>query len=237
MQVVDVPTGSGITWLREAWRLFSAQPLAWISITSAWVLLSLLLMLLPLIGLPLCLMLQPGFFAGFVLACRDQEAGRPVMLSHLFLALKQSGRPLIQVGALTLLAGLLVQMGLGATGIFDGIPKSDDIAVISNAIRDAVTQNLLIWLPFAALQILISGVLWFSAAILAQQSMPASHAIRWSFFAFIGNIGALTVFGLLLMVFLLCAMLPMGLGLLVFFPIYAISHFTSYQSVFGARIE
>ena len=79
MQVVDVAKSAGIDWIREAWTLFRAQPLAWLSISSAWAMISLLIMLIPLIGAPAATMAQPGFFAGFVLACRDQEMGKPVI--------------------------------------------------------------------------------------------------------------------------------------------------------------
>jgi uncharacterized membrane protein len=237
MQVLDVSAGSGAKWLREAWQLFTAQPLGWISLTSCWVLLSLVLMIFPLIGMPLALMLQPAFFAGFVLACRDQSLGQNVLVSHLFAGFKQAGRPLIQVGAVALLASLLVQIAVDATGIFSGVPTKGSIQEVADAIRTAIANNFFIWMASVAAQALISGVLWFTSALLAHQVMPASHAIRWSFFAFIGNFVPLLLFGVMLIGLATIAALPLGLGLLIYLPLYAICHYTSFNSVFRASVE
>ncbi|MCA3044048.1 MAG: hypothetical protein ING51_13650, partial [Rhodocyclaceae bacterium] len=77
MRVVDVSAASSAAWISEAFTMFWARPLAWISLTSAWLLVSLLITLIPLVGPPLMAMTQPAFFAGFVLACRDQALGLP----------------------------------------------------------------------------------------------------------------------------------------------------------------
>ncbi len=212
--------------------MFRAQPLAWVSLTSAWFIISVVMFLIPLVGAPAMTMAQPGFFAGFVLACRDQELGQPVTFSHLFAGFRASGRSLIQIGSVSLLAELAVMLALGALGFFDGLQNIDrnnaSIEALTNALRD---QG---WLWFAAVLVIvmIKGVLWFSAALIAHQPMPASHAIRWSFFALLGNVIPLTFFGALMFVLMFLAMIPWGLGMLVFGPIYAIAHYTSFKAVF-----
>jgi uncharacterized membrane protein len=177
-------------------------------------------------------MAQPGFFAGFVLACRDQEMGKPVMFSHLFAGFKVSGRTLIQIGAVSLLAEILVLMALSAVGFFDGLSamKREDLTL--ETISKAFEGKEAIWFAALAALIAIKGVLWFSAALMAHQPMPATHAIRWSFFALIGNFVPLVFFAILMFMLLTVATLPWLLGLLVFFPIYAITHYTSFKAVF-----
>lgn len=237
MRVVDVSAGSGVVWIREAWGLFRAQPLAWLSLTAAWAMLSIILLAVPLIGGPLASMLQPAFFAGFVLACRDQEMGKQVEFGHLFAGLKLSGRTLIQVGSVVLLAELLVLIALNAFGFFDGIRAIEQDKLSMKAISDALQGKEMIWFAALAALIAIKGFFWFTAALIAHQPMPASHAIRWSFFALIGNFIPLVIFAVIMFMLLTLATLPWLLGLLVFFPIYAISHYTSFRAVFRADAD
>ena len=237
MQVIDVPVGSGISWIREAWTLFRVQPLAWVSLTSAWFILSFLMLFVPLIGPPAMVMSQPAFFAGFVMACRDQEMGKPVVFSHLFAGFKQSGRALIQVGSVSLLATLLVLMALSSSGMFEPLIALSRDKVTPEVLYSVIDGNEAIWFAAQIAIVAIKAVLWFTSALLAHQSMPASHAIRWSFFALIGNFIPLVIFGVLMFVFLTFASLPWGLGLLVFFPIYAIAHYTSFKAIFRADAD
>lgn len=237
MRVVDVPALSGASWIAEAFNMFRAQPMAWISLTSAWFVVSFVMVLIPLIGAPAMTMCQPAFFAGFVLACRDQEMGKPVTFLHLLAGFRASGRSLIQIGSVSLLAELAVMMALSAFGFFDGLRDLDrnnpSIEVIANAMR---AQGGL-WFVAAAAIVVIKGALWFTAALMAHQPMPASHAIRWSFFALIGNIIPLTLFALFMFGLMFMAMLPWFLGMLVFVPIYAIAHYTSFKAVFRADAQ
>ncbi len=217
--------------------MFRAQPLAWISLTSSWFIVSFLMVLIPLLGAPAMTMCQPAFFAGFVLACRDQEMGKAVAFSHLFAGFRANGRALIQIGSVSLLAELAIMLVLSAFGFFDGLRAIDrenpSIEVIAGALRE---QGGL-WFAAAAAIVVIKGVLWFTAALMVYQPMPASHAIRWSFFALVGNVIPLTLFALFMLGLMFIAVLPWFLGMLVFVPIYAISHYTSFKAVFRDDVE
>jgi uncharacterized membrane protein len=237
MQVVDVASRSGVRWISEAWTLFRAQPQAWIALVALWLLASLVLLVIPLIGPPFMIMAQPAFFAGFVLACRDQEMGKPVQASHLLAGFQASGRTLIQVGSVALLATILIQMALHATGIFDDLPAKEDMRLYIEGMTKAIEKYPFYWGASIFAQSLVNGILWFTAALIAHKPMPASHAIRWSFFALIGNVIPLTIFGVLLITLATIAILPMGLGLVVYLPIYAIVHYTSFKAVFRADAE
>ncbi len=216
--------------------MFRAQPLAWISLTSGWLLASLLMLVIPGIGPPLMTMAQPGFFAGFVLACRDQEMGGRVTSSHLFAGFRANGKALIQVGSVSLLLESLVALLIGSLGFFDALKGIDENPTIES-LSAAVNSVGGLWLAAIIAIMLIKGVLWFTAALMAHEPMSATHAMRWSFFALIGNFLPLLVFAVLMMGLFFAALIPWGLGLLVFMPVYAICHYTSFKSVFRASAE
>src|SRR5258708_7498967 len=102
MKVVDAGVGAGWHWIVEAAKLLRANPLRWCGLMSVWMLISLgLFFLIPPFTSLIALILQPVFFGGLALAARDQEAGLPVRMGHLFAAFKGSGRALVMVGIAT----------------------------------------------------------------------------------------------------------------------------------------
>jgi uncharacterized membrane protein len=80
---------------------------------------------------------------------------------------------------------------------------------------------------------MVRAVLWFALPLLALNPMRVSHAIRWSFYAFIANFIPLMLFGAAMLAILFIAAMPMLLGLVLALPVYAIAHFMSYRRVFS----
>ena len=232
MRVIDLPARAGLAWIKMSFTLFRAQPIGWISLVSLWLLASLGLSLVPLAGPALMGILQPGFFGGFVIAARDQEAGQPVGAHQLFAAFRANGRALATIGSITLLANLLVVVMLGLLGFplniardAEGIP---DMRAYAQSLEGS---EWMLWLGIV-LTMAIKGALWFTAAILALNQMPATHAIRWSCYAFIANFLPMLVLLVAMTAIFFLALLPLMLGLLVATPLFAIVHYVSYRDLF-----
>jgi uncharacterized membrane protein len=85
-----------------------------------------------------------------------------------------------------------------------------------------------------ALMAVASGALWFAPQLIVFHGMSTSHAIRWSVYAALSNIGAMSVYGAVLVLALTLAWVPFGIGLIVMVPLMAISTFTGYRDVFEA---
>ena len=83
-----------------------------------------------------------------------------------------------------------------------------------------------------ALTVLVKGALWFAPPLIALHDMPVSHAMRWSTYAALANLGAMLVYGIALMGLFFVALIPWGLGLLVVIPIIVISTYVGYREVF-----
>ena len=237
MQVIDVPASAGFAWIKLSFALFRAQPVSWISLVSVWLLTTLGLFYVPLIGAAVATILQPGFFASFVLAARDQEAGRPVGVHQLFAAFRANGRPLVTIGSITLVAEIIVMLVLGLLGlprsVYADVNGMPDIRAYAQSLDG---REWIVIVGFA-LMVAIKGALWFTAAILALNKMPATHAIRWSCYALIANFVPMLVFGGLMALMFFFAVLPPFLGLVIAMPLYAIAHYVSYRDLFRASAE
>jgi len=88
MQVIDVRPSQGWLWIRDAWRYLRARPLGWLSLVGAWIILTFALLFIPYVGQLAANLLQPVFFAGFMIACRNQDNGTLPAVTDLFAAFR-----------------------------------------------------------------------------------------------------------------------------------------------------
>src|SRR2546429_6887416 len=109
--------GSGASFWSEAWRIFSASPGAWIVILVVYVLISIGLAIIPVVGNLAHLVLTPVFIGGVMLGCHALARGEPLSVAHLFEGFK-GGRfgPLIVLGlmllAIVIVFGIVMFFGL-----------------------------------------------------------------------------------------------------------------------------
>lgn len=233
MQVIDAPANAGVGWIKQSFSIFTAQPTGWVALISCWLLLTVLVFFgIPVVGPALATMLQPGLFAGFVIAARDLEAGQRVTLSQLFAGFRFNGRALLTLGSITLLAEIMAVVLLGLVGFPRTIPLDANNWPDMRAYVELLDGKE--WMIFAGMgmMMLIKAVLWFATPLLALHPMRAGHALRWSFYAFIGNFLPMLLFGLMMSGIFFIAAMPWALGLLVAMPVYALTGYTSYKQVF-----
>ncbi|HNK18848.1 MAG TPA: hypothetical protein PLG92_10790, partial [Piscinibacter sp.] len=76
MRLQTVPAATGLAWMRQGWRVFAKQPLAFSGLFAAFLFAIFALTLLPLIGSLLLLTLLPLGSLGFMLGTRDALQGR-----------------------------------------------------------------------------------------------------------------------------------------------------------------
>ncbi len=235
MRVNDVSISNGALWIKEAFTIFRTQPLQWVALMFTWVFMSLaLVVLVPIVGGSISKILQPAFFAGFMLACRDQAAGKRVTPVHLFAALRVNGRALIAIGCLVLLLEVALALSMSALGFRPEFGTSTDIETASNALRASLEGKGVLLVITTVIASLIMAIFWFTAPLLAFNKMPPTHALRWSFFAFLSNIMPMLLFGVLMMALMMLGAMSAGLGFIVILPLFMIASYTSYQHVFTA---
>jgi uncharacterized membrane protein len=235
MKVLDVRALSGVQWIKLAWtNHFAKAPAAWISLVAAWLVITLGMLLIPILGQLAANVLQPVFFAGFMLICRAQERGEAPQVSGLFSAFRSpSLRALIIVGCVLLVGEIVILLGLSAMGFPELKVTPDGKGFDFVSFRADMEGKEWMVLLFVAVSATFKGGLWFTAPLLAFHNMTAMHAIRWSIYAFLSNFGALLAFGALLTVMYMVVVLTYGLGLIIALPLTAISNYTGYRAIFA----
>src|SRR5471030_2862461 len=125
IKVAELRAARGAGWIAEAFKLFRQAPLAWIALCSAWLVVTIALMLVPLVGQAMSSFLQPVFFASFAIAAYKQAAGERVLMADLFSGFRRNLRSLVNLGVLILVAVLAIVFAAGFLGLPVAGPGGD----------------------------------------------------------------------------------------------------------------
>src|SRR5215469_14989402 len=121
MQLIEVPAKTGYVWFRQGIWLFRRNPLAFLTLFFAYLLAMTLISAIPVIGGVLPLLFVPGVAVGFMAACRDTIAGKPVFPTILVDGFRSYGhtvtKHLFVLGGIYVVAMTLV---LAASALVDG---------------------------------------------------------------------------------------------------------------------
>ena len=234
IRVRDVKAARGALWMSGGWHLFRRHPALWAGFALGWLAITFGLLLVPLIGGVVANFLQPIFFASFAVAARKQLAGERVEMGDLFSGFRRNARALANIGALLLIAGMGIVLLMGALGLPMVTGPGGSLPNFSEYFQQLETQDWLVLLLGLVLLAALKGALWFAPALLAFHDLTTAHAIRWSVYAALANLGAMLVYGLLLLGIFFAALLPWALGLIVVIPMMAISTYVGYREVFEA---
>lgn len=233
MKVAEIPARRGFAWLGEAFALFRARPLAWIGLSAGWLLITFGLILVPIVGGVLANFLQPVFFASFAIAALRQSQGEAVIMGDLFLGFRRNVRALVNLGAILLIAEILIFALMAALGL-PMAGSGEEAFTVADWVK-ALKGKEWILLIGLVLTVLVKGALWFAPPLIALHDMPMTHAMRWSLYAALANVGAMVAYGLALTGLFFVALVPWGLGLLVVIPMMVISTYIGYREVFEAK--
>jgi hypothetical protein len=111
MRLQSVPAATGATWVKQGFRIFARQPLAFSGMFAAFLFVVFLLTLLPLIGSLLLLALLPLGSLGFMIGTRDALQGR-VPLPRVFITPLRQGpeklRAMIVLGLIYACASVVI---------------------------------------------------------------------------------------------------------------------------------
>lgn len=231
-KVAELPASRGVAWLGESFRLFRGAPLVWVGLCAGWIVITFGLMIVPLIGMVASNFLQPVFFASFAICAYKQRAGEKITMHDLFAGFRHHVRALVNLGALLLLAQLAILVVMAMLGLPTG-SSTDREFTIQEYVELLKGSEWILAVGFV-LTVAVKGALWFAPPLIAFHGMSTTQAMRWSLYAAISNIGAMMVYGTVLLGLFFIALIPWALGLVIAVPLMAISTYVGYREVFEA---
>jgi len=232
--------GDGKAWWGEGWRLFAAARGVWIVITILFVVITVMLSFIPVLGTVAGTLLGPVFAGGILVGFRTLDRGGTVTVSHLFASFSDRLAPLVIVGLLYLVGtfvivlamACVVFMAVGWAGIgalMTGDPLEAGIAMLSKLGIGAIAAALVglaLWVP-------LMMAYWFAPALVVFRNDEPFAAMKTSFTACLVNTMPMLVYSLLGLLWAVLATIPLCLGWLVLAPVFAGSLYASYKDIFG----
>jgi len=229
----SLSAGRGWSWIMGGWSFFTAAPLMWIVFIIALVIGSVVFQFFPIVGSLAWQVLSPVLSAGLVLGCRSLETSGELELEHLFAGFRTNFGQLVVLGLLYVGGGLLI---LGVMFAFVG---SAIVMAVIHGDADALAQAFAISAPLVVgsfISLILAGLLlsayWFAPALVVMHGVAPAKAMMASLGATFRNVGPFLVYGLVMFFFLIVAMIPLGLGMLVWAPVMIASGYFSYREVF-----
>lgn len=231
-----VAAGHGFAWWSEAWQLFKGGAGMWIVLVIVLFMVFVVLGFVPVVGGLATALLLPVFAGSLMLAARKAAGGATLEVGDLLAAFRDHLNPLLVLGALNLVAtlvlgGLATMMGLGAViGVIAGAAGSSPGAVLT-----ALGAGMAALIILLVLGLVLAMALWFAPSLVVFRGTPPVEAVGISLRASLKNIAPFTLYGLAYILAAIVATIPLGLGWIVLVPVLILTVYTSYRDVFGGQ--
>ncbi len=226
----NVDAGRGLEWLKQGWQLFVRNPGVWIAIAVILMVITIVLSFIPVVGSLLVNFLMPVFAGGILLGCKSLNDGGDIAIDSLFAGFKQNTGNLIMVGVFYLVGVVIITVlvfliGGGAALTGGMIGRGPGMGMAMGGFILALLVMMVLLVPLAM-------AVWFAPALVVFRNIAPLDAMKASFSACLKNIVPFLVYGVILFVLCVIAMIPFGLGMLVMVPVMMGSVYASYVEIF-----
>jgi hypothetical protein len=225
-----VETSRGIAWFGEAWQVFKSSPGMWVALFVVFFLLSLVLAIIPL-GSIVSSLCFPAVIGGVMLGCRTLEEGGNLRVAHLFAGFSKHAGPLLLLGVLNMV-GMMVVGFIAGVGMALMIPLGLFNAGDLSSLMGVAPWVLLVVLVALALMMPLIMAMWFAPALVVFHEVAPIAAMRSSFQGCLRNLVPFIAYGVVSLLLLIVALIPLGLGLLVDVPVIWITAYVGYRDIF-----
>jgi hypothetical protein len=202
---VRVRATHGWHWLVRAHALFAGARLYWLMLILSYWLITVMLTVVPFVGVVAATLLKPVFAVGFLAAAWSQEKGEPPQLMRLFAGFRSNVRALLPLGVVYA-AG--IALALAVSSVMDGGVLMRAIllgeAPEGNIMGTPGMQGAMGLAALCAVPTLLA--LWFAPALIVFQDQPTFTALGLSLRAALSNLTAVILYAL--SVFLFWVVIP-----------------------------
>lgn len=234
MEARKVEAANGWLWIKQGYALFRQSAVLWVVLVMIGMAGLVVLASVPVVGDPLATLLFPVLLGGLMMGCRAQESGEELELAHLFAGFRKNAQQLVALGGINLVSQLLILGVMGLTGgatlvsiMMSSQPETDPAAVTA-AVAGAGVALLIGATLFCVLLLAME----FAPMLVIFGGLQPVAALKASLRACLRNVGALSIYGIAIILLGLVASMPMMLGWLILLPVMVTSMYASYRDLF-----
>lgn len=235
-----VAAGRGWDWVGDAWSQLRGQPWAWVGALVLFLLISMALGLVPVMGGLALGILGPMLIGGLMIGAHAQWGGGRFEVAHLFAGFSRNPGGLALVGVaylgLSLLLGLMIVLvlviGLSVLAPDLNALDPDPLAMGLGEMGRLGPLMLALLLLSLVLGVPLMMAIFFAPALVALDSAPVGRALWFSLLGCWRNILPLSVFGLVALGLGVASLLTFGLALLVAMPLLTLALYHAYRDIY-----
>lgn len=229
----SLPAGAGLSWIGEGWKLFTQAPLMWIVMMVVLFIVAIVMAFIPIVGSLAWQILTPVIAGGLVLGCWSLENGGELEIEHLIAGFKRNFVPLLLVGVMYFVGALVILLVFAMFVGMSLLPalmmgNSDALGAIGAMSGGLVVATLAV----TVLSVLLGAAVWLAPALVIMHDVAPVAAMTASFKAVFRNFLGALVFGIVMLVLAIIAVIPFGLGMLVWFPLLIGASYRAYRQIF-----
>ncbi|MFK8013818.1 MAG: BPSS1780 family membrane protein [Gammaproteobacteria bacterium] len=225
-----VAVGRGWSWITGGWEYFKRSPGAWILTIVAAAVIYVVLAFIPLIGQLAISLTSYVWIAGYYLGCKAQDEGKPFAVNYLFEGFRDPGKLVLLSLIMTVAAFVIVIVGvlpvalsaIGGTLVDSAGAEVPDVGLFAILL---MLVGFLLFIPLAM-------AAWFAPALMTFHDVSIVDAMKLSLAGCLKNILPMLVYSIVGLILFLIGSIPLGLGLLVVFPVMIASAYVSYKEIF-----
>jgi hypothetical protein len=217
----------GIDWFASGYKLFREHPVEWVLTMVVGFLILLAIQLLPEVLSLISSFTTFIWSGGLFLGCHAVKQGSTFSPRFLFEGFKTHFLPLAMLSGINFIVMFLLSyliLGPIYLQMLSG-ELSDPSVLLSPEIAYKMLVILAIYLPFTM-------ALWFAPVLIVIQNMTVKTAMIESFKGCYKNVVPYLLYGVLTLFFYILAVIPLGLGLLVFVPTFFASIYVAYEDIY-----
>ena len=185
--------------------------------------------IIPVIGTLISMLLFVPLFAGLFVGAENVTKGEKLQFADLFAGYQACGLRLmgfsIVYTIMYMLAFTLPFLAIGGVEMLAALGTGDPTEAALNSPDFAATLGLSMLVAFS-LSLLVLMAYWFAIPLMVFQNKGIFASMGASFKGCLKNIWPLFIYGLLIMIWSLVAIIPVGLGYLIFMPVMFLSMYT-----------
>ncbi|MDP2804353.1 MAG: BPSS1780 family membrane protein [Gallionellaceae bacterium] len=228
----------GWLWIKQGNYLFKKSPVLLVTLLLITIAALLVTSRIPLAGDVLIGFLFPIFFVGLMRGCQALENDEELEIAHLFWGFQRAPF-LITLGAINIIAESIIIVIMTNTGgkelidILTSETPENNPAVILAAVQSA---GISLPLGIGLFSMLLMAM-QFAPMLVAFNNATPLAALKASLRACLRNMAALSVYGVIMLLFAFAATLAMMLGWIILFPIMITSIYAAYRRLFPTAAE
>jgi hypothetical protein len=223
--IKTVSARHGVSWLFGGWRNFARNPTIWFLLTTTFMTSLMVLLTLGLGGVLVALLISPVLMSGLLYAARENEEGRPMLLSHLVQGFRDSRAlwRMVALGGVLLVMVILTSLiGVALIGAETMARLNQPGAYPMPELNDSALMGLLF---IVLVQLAVMSAVAYAVPLILFRNIPAGRAMLASLSVCVRNMLPLLVFSVLYVLIVFALAFPLLLVCLALFSLSALTWF------------